>query len=170
MNKDDIVDAEFEEIPERDVINITELPEEDIKKIEESENTEPSPEDAAALAKELEEAQKRLEKLNEHILSIPPKMLNKYLRYFYSQLRKNDGLFYSPKTLACFRAGIHRYLPLHRPEINIIEDDIFRQSNRMLTAKVAEFKKSGQQKEKSYDVIQKEDMRKLRSYFEQWLT
>ena len=65
MNKEDIVDAEFEEIPERDVINITELPEEDIKKIEESENTEPSPEDAAELARELEEAQKELEKIQK---------------------------------------------------------------------------------------------------------
>lgn len=65
MNKEDIVDGEFEEIVERDVINITELPEEDIKKIEESENTEPSPEDAAALAKELEEAQKELEQMQK---------------------------------------------------------------------------------------------------------
>ena len=65
MKQEDIVDAEFEEIPERDVINVTELPEEDIKKIEESESVDPSPEDAAAFAKELEEAQKELEEIQK---------------------------------------------------------------------------------------------------------
>ena len=65
MNKEDIVDAEFEEIPERDVISVADLSEEDIKKIEESESVDPSPEDAAAFAKELEEAQKELDDIQK---------------------------------------------------------------------------------------------------------
>jgi hypothetical protein len=65
MKEEDIVDAEFEEVPERDVIRVTELPEEDIKKIQESEAVDPSPEDAAEFAKELEEAQKEIEEMQK---------------------------------------------------------------------------------------------------------
>ena len=104
--------------------------------------------------------------LSENINELPPKIMNNYLRYFYSQLRKNDGSFYSPKSLICFRAAIHRYLCLHRPEINIIDQLEFKQSNRMLCTMIAKFKNSGQKKESSYEVIQDKDMAKIRSYFD----
>lgn len=104
--------------------------------------------------------------LCEDFLKLPKNILNNYLRYFYSQLRMKNGLFYSPKTLICFRAGIHRYMCLNRPEINIIEQVEFKQSNRMLCTMIAKFKNSGQKKESTYEVIQTEDMMKIRAYFD----
>lgn len=99
-------------------------------------------------------------------MNLPPTILNNYLRYFYSELRQKDGSFYSPKTLICFRAGIHRYMCLHRPDINILEQSAFKQSNRMLLAMVSKYKNAGQKKESNYEVIQKEDMLKIRAYFD----
>jgi len=104
--------------------------------------------------------------LCDDLLTLPVNILNNYLRYFYSQLRMKSGLFYSPKTLICFRAGIHRFFCLNRPEINIIEQIEFKQSNRMLCTMVAKFKNSGQKKESTYEVIQVEDMMKIRTYFD----
>ncbi len=63
MNEE-IVDAEFEEIPEREVILTSELSEADAKKIEES-DAAVSSEDAAAFAAEMEAAQKDLELVHE---------------------------------------------------------------------------------------------------------
>ena len=62
--------------------------------------------------------------LNGNILTLPSSILNNYLRYFYSELRQKDGSFYSPKSLICFRGGIHRYLCLHRPDINIFSSNL----------------------------------------------
>ena len=105
-------------------------------------------------------------KLSVDILKLPHSILNKYLRYFYSQLRKKDGCYYSPRTLVCFRAGIHRYMRFHRPDINIIDDSNFGQANRMLATMVGKFKTSGQPKPQSYGVIEEEDMKKIREYFD----
>jgi len=60
MNNEDIEDGVFEEIVEheREVILTKDLSDEDLKKIEESEMAPLSPEDAAAFAKEIEDAQK----------------------------------------------------------------------------------------------------------------
>ncbi len=60
--------------------------------------------------------------------------LNKYLRYYYSSLRKGDGGYFAPSTLGCIRAGIHRYLtsaPVNRV-IDIINGAEFCSANRML--------------------------------------
>lgn len=54
MNEEDIEDGVFEEIIERDVILTKDLSEEDLKKVEEAEAAEPSIEDAAAFAAEME--------------------------------------------------------------------------------------------------------------------
>jgi hypothetical protein len=61
-------------------------------------------------------------KLSESIETIPVRVLNDYLRSFYSELRRGDGEYLSPTTLSCIRAGIHRYLTgsnVNRP-INIL--------------------------------------------------
>ena len=105
-------------------------------------------------------------KLSTEILKVPPAILDTYLRYYYSSLRTKDGQFYAPKTLICVRASIHRYLQLNRPAVNVIEDSMFSQSNRMLKTMIAKFKNSGQRKKESYPVIEKKDMESIRSYFD----
>jgi integrase len=105
--------------------------------------------------------------LSNDLLKIPPRLLNDYLRYFYSSLRTTDNRYYATPSLICFRAAIHRYFCLNRPSINIIEDPIFRQSNRMLTAMVAKYKKSGQVKvEEKYPAIEYADMAKIKQHFD----
>ena len=105
--------------------------------------------------------------LSSDIDKVPPAILDTYLRYFYSSLRTKDGKLYAPKTLICIRAAIHRYFQINRPNVNIIEDRSFCQSNRMLKTMVAKFKKSGQEVSKErYPVIQKKDMEKIRLYFD----
>lgn len=56
MNNEDIEDGVFEEIIERDVILTKDLSDADLKKVEEAEAAEPSTEDAAAFAAEMEDA------------------------------------------------------------------------------------------------------------------
>ena len=106
-------------------------------------------------------------KLSTDLEKLPPRILDNYLRYFYSELRTVEGKFYSPASLVCFRAAIHRYFGIVRPDINIIDDKRFSHSNQMLRAMVAKYKKSGQKKtEECYPVIEDIDMRKIRDYFD----
>ena len=105
--------------------------------------------------------------LPDTIETMPEKQLSDYLRYFYSSLRKVNGEFYSPATLGCIRAGIHRYLtnaPVLRTT-NIISGDIFMSANNMLKALASRYLKEGG-KEKRYNPIEESDMLKLREYFQ----
>ena len=47
---------------------------------------------------------------------VPCKILNDYLRLFYSEIRRKDGLSYSPSSLIGIRAGLHRHLK--SPDVN----------------------------------------------------
>lgn len=47
--------------------------------------------------------------LDHRFEKVPNVILNKYLRYFYSELRKNNTEFYAPSSLICIRAALHRY-------------------------------------------------------------
>jgi len=47
-------------------------------------------------------------------------IMDKWLRYFYFQLRKNNGEPYSPASLTCIRAGINRFINQTR-KINIVD-------------------------------------------------
>ena len=40
--------------------------------------------------------------LDENIERLPVKILNDYLRYFYSKLKTKDGKLYAPKSSICF--------------------------------------------------------------------
>jgi hypothetical protein len=54
--------------------------------------------------------------------NIPERYLSQYLRFFYSELRKEDGSFYSPPSLICIRAAIHRHLttaPINRHSFHV---------------------------------------------------
>lgn len=105
--------------------------------------------------------------LSDDLLHIPSKVLNDYLRFFYSRLRKQDGTFYTSSSLVCIRAAIHRFFALNRPSINIITNEEFSQSNRMLKSMVAKYKTSGQAKPaESFPAIQTEDMKAIRAYFD----
>ena len=126
----------------------------------------------ASCMKQMNSSLKRLEaflkkhKLNSNVMNIPKKILNTYLRFFYSELRQLDGSFYAPPSLICIRAGLHRYFSIHRPDINIIADTDFNSANRMLKTMVAKYKRSNQTKTKEYPCIEKEDMKIIRQYFD----
>ena len=97
--------------------------------------------------------------------SVSEEKLNDYLRYFYHELRTQNGQYYSPASLKCIRAGIHRHITqtLNRT-INIINDSKFASSNRMLTAMAGMWLSHGGEK-KQYEKIEESDMNKMFSYF-----
>ena len=107
------------------------------------------------------------QKLSTNLQKIPKHHLNNYLRYFYSDLKTVDGKFYSPPSLVCFRAALHRYFQTIRDDVNIITDSTFDFSNRMLKAMVKKYKESNQPKEEeAYPVIEAADMLRLYHYFD----
>jgi hypothetical protein len=72
--------------------------------------------------------------LPDDIETMPASRLNLNLRYFYHELRSDDGELLSPTTLSCARAGIQRYLtsaPINRV-VDIIRGVEFISANRML--------------------------------------
>ena len=111
----------------------------------------------------------REKQLSQDFENIPKAILNNYLRYFYSQLKSpKSGELYSPCTLVCIRAGLHRYFTtqLRRKDIHIIRDREFFGSNQMLKSMVMKFKTSNKpQNEEKYPAIESEDMVAIRSYF-----
>ena len=84
--------------------------------------------------------------------------LNEYLRWFYHDLRTTDGSYYSPSSLKCIRAAIHRYMTqtLNR-NINIIDNDKFASSNRMLTTMSGFWLSDGGEKKK-FMAIEENDL------------
>lgn len=101
---------------------------------------------------------------------IPERYLNQYLRYFYSELRQADGSFYSPATLICIRAAIHRRLttaPINR-NVDILHSSQFASANNMLrvmVGKALKQKKLNGISTTGTGVLEKEDMLKLSAYF-----
>ena len=109
-----------------------------------------------------------MEHLCENFETVPPKLLNDYLRLFYASLRKKDGTFYAPSSLVCVRAAIHRYLtsPNVNANVNILNDETFRRANGILKAMVKKYLTSSQpDKENQYKRITEGDLRKIRTYF-----
>lgn len=106
-------------------------------------------------------------KLSTNLKDIPVNILNNYLRYFYAQLRTQNGSYYAPPSLICIRAALHRHFMLIRQDVNIVNDHRFEKSNRMLASMVQNFKKSNQTKERDvYPAIEKSDMHKIMQYFD----
>lgn len=160
---DDFIRALSEiEIPE------TELTEDIIAELDQLEKDST----AKSSQKQMESAVKRFrEFLNAKQLStdfsrIPESILNTYLRYFYSELRTQKGEYFSPSSLICIRAGLHRYFCLNRPSVNIIGSETYKQANRMLKTMVVQFKKSGQEKRNFFPAIEKSDMIRIRQSFD----
>jgi len=100
---------------------------------------------------------------------VPCKILNDYLRLFYSELKRKDGLSYSPSSLIGIRAGLHRHLksPDVNSEMNIISDDSFYRANNMLKRMVGKYlMESGNQERKQFESIEREDLLKIKNYFD----
>ena len=105
--------------------------------------------------------------LSSDIKEVPVSILNNYLRYFYSELRTQDGLYYAPSSLICFRAALHRHFLFIRKDVNIISDHCFERSNRMLATMVQKFKTSNQTKNReAYPAIEKTDLLKMMEHFD----
>ena len=92
------------------------------------------------------------------LLSVKETNLNNYLRYFYYELRTVEGRYYSPKSLKCIRAGIHRYLTrtLNR-NVNILTGESFASANRMLLTMTGLWLPHGGQS-RQFIAIEKKDL------------
>lgn len=97
--------------------------------------------------------------------SVTDENLNNYLRYFYHELRRKNGGFYSPASLKCIRAGIHRHLTqtLDR-RVDIINGVNFASSNRMLKTMAGMWLSHGGEFTQ-HDKIQDEDLETIFSSF-----
>ena len=81
--------------------------------------------------------------LSTDFVNLATSEIAEYLRFFYSELRTNDGKLYSPATLICIRAALFRFMkqpPLNLP-FNIIDDKEFYNANQVLKAMVKNTKK-----------------------------
>lgn len=92
--------------------------------------------------------------------------LDRYLRWFYHENRKKDGGLYSPESLKCIRAALHRYITqtLNR-KVNIIDGDNFMKSNRMLKTMTGLWLKQGGSSNE-FIAIEEIDMEKIVSSFD----
>ena len=102
-----------------------------------------------------------------NLLSYEPDDLAKALRYFYSELKTNKGTLYSPSTLVCIRAALHRYFISSdiRLKVNILEDREFHAANQVLTGMIRQFMEEGGET-KQFDSIEESDLEKMRNYFD----
>lgn len=100
------------------------------------------------------------------LVSVNETNLNNYLRYFYHELRTTDGRFYSPKSLKCIRAGIHRYLTrkLNR-NVNILSGESFASANRMLLTMTGLWLAHGGQT-RQFIAIEKHDLETIYKSFD----
>ena len=100
---------------------------------------------------------------------VPAFILNKYLRYYYCELRKTDGKYYAPASLICIRAAIQRHLSSAeiKSTYNIISGDEFKGANCMLKAMISKYLSSPDKKkpEEMYPPIEDQDMITIRTYF-----
>ena len=105
--------------------------------------------------------------LSSDLENIPIRLLNDYLRYFYSQLRSKDNRYYAPASLICIRAALHRHFLMIRTDINIIGDIRFAKSNKMLVSMIRKYKKSNQSSRRDvFPVIEKHDMKTIMKHFD----
>jgi len=97
---------------------------------------------------------------------VPDTILNNYLRLFYSELKKEDGGFYAPQSLICFRAAIQRHLtsPETNRQVNIVNGEPFRRANGVLKSLIGMFLKTGSKKEEKFSCITDSDMKKISEY------
>lgn len=110
----------------------------------------------------------REKQLSPEFEKTPDEILNNYLRYFYSSLKKEDNSYYSPSTLVCIRASIQRFLSsanINR-NVNIITDPTFKRANKTLKAMVSKAMSFTVKNEEKFPAIENSDMILLRTYFD----
>jgi hypothetical protein len=109
--------------------------------------------------------------LPERFEVLPERYLCQYLRYWYSELKKGDGTYYSPPTLICMRAAISRHLtssPTNRA-VDILNSKAFVPANNMLRAMVGKAlkeKKLTGVASGGCSAIEKVDLTALSKYFD----
>jgi len=110
----------------------------------------------------------REKKLCPEFEKAPDEILNNYLRYFYSSLKKEDDTYYSPSTLVCIRAAIQRFLSSANIDrrVNIITDVNFKRANKTLKAMVSKSMNFTVKDSEKYPAIENTDMSLLRKYFD----
>ena len=72
---------------------------------------------------------------NVQILDLPPEELDHLLGKFFKDVRKNNGEEYEPSTLTGLQRGIQGFLPDSGSKMNILKDDEFAFSPKVLEAK-----------------------------------
>lgn len=87
---------------------------------------------------------------------------------FYTEVRSTKNQTYKNTTLRCLRAGINRYIKEKR-SINIVEDQRFIKSNEMFKGVQKEGKKIGKGSIKHKEIIESEDMERLRDFFTRYM-
>lgn len=110
----------------------------------------------------------RENKLCEDFENAPDSVLNDYLRFFYSSLRTKDNHLYSPSSLVCIRASLHRHLTsvVVNREVDILHGNEYRRANGVLKGMVGKFLASNQQRKPEYEAITEVDMTRLQNYFD----
>ena len=99
--------------------------------------------------------------------NVPDMILNNYLRLFYSSLKKEDGSYYAPQSLICFRAAIQRHLtsPEINRQVNIITGEQFKRANGVLKSLIGMYLKTGSEKNEKFSCIADSDLKKIYDYF-----
>lgn len=98
---------------------------------------------------------------------IPNKYMSQYMRWWYTQLRKEDGSLYAPSTLICIRSALFRYF-LSTTNVNIIHDPEFNLCNKTFKALIAKYlsEVSTKSSNNGTKLIEEQDLLKLRTYFD----
>lgn len=104
--------------------------------------------------------------INCDLQTVNEESLNLYLRWFYHELRTSVGGFYSPSSLKCIRAGIHRFLTRTcERKFNIICGESFASANRMLTTMSGQWLSHGGTS-KQFIAIEENDLNKIFASFD----
>ena len=72
---------------------------------------------------------------NEKIESLPASELDHLLSNFFVNARKKNGEEYEPATVSSFQRSIQRYLSEKKYPFNILKDNEFEKSRKVLAAK-----------------------------------
>ena len=79
--------------------------------------------------------------LDQNFEKVPATIRNKYLRYFYCELRTSEGKYYAPASLICIRAALQRFFSSAEVKsgYNIISGDDFKGANQILKAMISKY-------------------------------
>ena len=77
-----------------------------------------------------------LNSINEHreIISLPPPTLNVLIGNYFIHAKKLDGREFEPDSLSTFHRNLARYLELNKYSFNILRDEQFETSRKVLTS------------------------------------